>query len=309
MEYFSPCTGYAKLYNAKNENDSFTEVSTEQVETFGIEEQPCSTTEDSHKKWNVNNIEEESIEVVAKYVQSLLDNEDDEMPELTHSYILTESGKMRKRLHILHDSICLWRTQHYLQCKFGKKIVTHQSLIHDCRSVRMDLDDDDEEEISSFDTSAVQTLANAKGFNIIPIQGDGDCFFSAVAVQIRRLVLENKMSKYLTDHLHSIRINHETLVALDSEAITGMLRALIVEEWKGPFMEDYQKFFTSSIDIQREASEFLRSGHFSSSLGDAMPLAMANVLQVPIFILTPHYLTPFVSVFPRRLRQSSHVSL
>ncbi len=31
-----------------------------------------------------------------------------------------------------------------------------------------------------------------------------------------------------------------------------------------------------------------------------MPLAMANVLQMPIFILTPHYLTPFISVFPRQ---------
>ena len=29
-----------------------------------------------------------------------------------------------------------------------------------------------------------------------------------------------------------------------------------------------------------------------------MPLAMANVLQVLICILTPHYLTPFISVFP-----------
>lgn len=31
-----------------------------------------------------------------------------------------------------------------------------------------------------------------------------------------------------------------------------------------------------------------------------MPLAMANVLQVPICILTPHYLTPLISVLPRQ---------
>ena len=31
-----------------------------------------------------------------------------------------------------------------------------------------------------------------------------------------------------------------------------------------------------------------------------MPLAMANVLQVPVVILTPHYLSPFISVFPRQ---------
>ena len=31
-----------------------------------------------------------------------------------------------------------------------------------------------------------------------------------------------------------------------------------------------------------------------------MPLAMAKVLQVPVMILTPHYLSPFIPVFPRQ---------
>lgn len=104
------------------------------------------------------------------------------------------------------------------------------------------------------------------------------------------------MSKFLRDHLQSLGITQQGVVFKD---LTDILRALIVKEWTGSFMEDYQQFF-QNINMQQEAGEFLQSDHFSSSLGDSMPLAMANVLQMPIFILTPHYLTPFISVFPRQ---------
>ena len=77
-----------------------------------------------------------------------------------------------------------------------------------------------------------------------------------------------------------------------------MLRRLVVDEWTGTHMDEYQHFFTDS-DILIEAPNFLRSGHFSSSLGDAIPLDTANVLQISIFILVPHHIIPFLSVFPR----------
>jgi hypothetical protein len=63
-------------------------------------------------------------------------------------------------------------------------------------------------------------------------------------------------------------------------------------------MDEYQHFFIDT-DIETEASNFLRNGHFSSSLGDAMPLGMAYVLQMSIFILAPQHLILFISIFPR----------
>ena len=63
-------------------------------------------------------------------------------------------------------------------------------------------------------------------------------------------------------------------------------------------LDEYQHFFIDT-DIETEAPNFLRNGHFSSSLGDAMPLGMANVLQMSIFILAPQHLIPFISIFPR----------
>ena len=62
-------------------------------------------------------------------------------------------------------------------------------------------------------------------------------------------------------------------------------------------MNDYQEFLTDR-DVEMEAQNFLRDGHFSSALGDAMPLAMANVLPLPILILVPNNLIPFLSIFP-----------
>ena len=81
------------------------------------------------------------------------------------------------------------------------------------------------------------------------------------------------MSKFLIDFLGSIGISFDAPV----RELADTLRALIVEEWTGPFLEEYQQFF-DGLYIQEEAVEFSKRGHFSRSLGDAMPLAMANVL-------------------------------
>lgn len=135
------------------------ETSTERMETFAFEgdPDPNSTEVDTPKKWNINYVEEETIESVAKYIQSLLDDENDKIQSNNcHSYILNEPATMQKRLHILHDSICLWRTQNYLQRKFGEKIATFHSVLHDSRSVRIDLDGE-ENQSSHLDSMEVDT--------------------------------------------------------------------------------------------------------------------------------------------------------
>ena len=53
----------------------------------------------------------------------------------------------------------------------------------------------------------------------------------------------------------------------------------MVEEWTGAFRSEHQAFLTN-VAIEDEAHEFLTDGQYSTSLGDAMPLAMANVLQL-----------------------------
>ena len=242
--YFTSCN-LTKLTNDK--------VYTERMETFGIDEIPWRIDENSIKKWNINDVEEEAMEAVSNYLQILLNNSTLELPESRHSYELGESGKLKRRLHILHDSICLWRSQKYLQRTFGEKVVSLQSLIHDSRSVGMQTNDGDTPLMSDsmeVDTPSVETLANAWGFEVVEMKGDGNCFFFAIAFQIPKLKEENKMSKFLIDFLGSIGISFDAPV----RELADTPRALIVE-WTGPFLEDYQQFF-DGLNIQQEAADF-----------------------------------------------------
>ena len=54
-----------------------------------------------------------------------------------------------------------------------------------------------------------------------------------------------------------------------------------------------------NIDIQLESERFRTSGEFGGQLGDALPLAMTNVLHIPILILTTVHNMPFLPVIPR----------
>ena len=96
------------------------------------------------------------------------------------------------------------------------------------------------------------------------------------------------------NHLESIGITGDQTIP----SLAKFLRRLVVEEWTGAFRSEYQAFLTNAA-IEDEAHEFLTDGHYSTSLGDAMPLAMANVLQLPLLIFRQGNLVPFVTVFPR----------
>ena len=57
--------------------------------------------------------------------------------------------------------------------------------------------------------------------------------------------------------------------------------------------------FFQDIDLKREIERFRRSGEFAGALGHALYMGMANVLNLPIFILTIVHNMPIVSVAPR----------
>jgi hypothetical protein len=52
------------------------------------------------------------------------------------------------------------------------------------------------------------------------------------------------------------------------------------------------------MDYISETINFETSGYFNSDLGDLMPIAMANVLRIPIVIVTSESHTPLISVCP-----------
>ena len=96
------------------------------------------------------------------------------------------------------------------------------------------------------------------------------------------------------NHLYSIEITCDQTIP----SLAQFLRRLVVEEWTGTFRSEYQAFLTNHATIEEEAQAFLTDGHYSTSLGDAMPLAMANVLQLPLLIFTRGDFVRFMTVFP-----------
>ena len=87
---------------------------------------------------------------------------------------------------------------------------------------------------------------------------------------------------------------------LDLEQVADRLRHLIVNEWQGPNMHEYKQFLVGEDpDVFIEAERFRNSGTFATSLGDCMPLAMSNVLRIPILIISTQASTPVLNVSGR----------
>ena len=124
-------------------------------------------------------------------------------------------------------------------------------------------------------------MADSFGFDIVQINGDGNCFFTSVAFQLQQMLASGQCPDEQRFFLNALRITTDN--ALDE--LSRILRELIVNEWIVN-QNDYQEFF-QNIDLQSETERFWRSGEFAGSLGDALPMGMANVLNMPIVSVAP----------------------
>ena len=60
-----------------------------------------------------------------------------------------------------------------------------------------------------------------------------------------------------------------------------LLTTKVVQELKGERVDFYSSFLASDVNFFSEADRFIQSGTFSGPLGDLIPLAIANVIQIP----------------------------
>ena len=153
--------------------------------------------------------------------------------------------------------------------------------------------------------SDINSQVSSFGYNLEPVPGDGNCFFHAVSFQLLKL-LKGENGQPIQNSLRALGISSEESVA----TIAAVPRQRVVDEWQGPFIEEYQQFFNDSeMDVYTEAEKFRRSGEFCRPLGGAMPLAMANVLQLPIVLITSAQNMPIVTVTPRSIIYESSIIL
>lgn len=150
-------------------------------------------------------------------------------------------------------------------------------------------------------------LGHLQGFGLthVPIKGDGNCFFSAVAFHLSVLLSSPSLSDELSRHLPSIGI----MPTMNASEISIALRILVVDEWNRN-ADEYMNFLPDSSNYFREVANYRVSGYFGGPLGDLMPLAMTNVLGIPLAIITTESHTPIISVCPQdRIRTGAPMFL
>ena len=153
--------------------------------------------------------------------------------------------------------------------------------------------------------SDINSQVSSFGYNIEPVPGDDNCFFHAVSFQLLQL-LKGENGQSIQNGLHALGLSLDQSLT----TIAAVLRQRVVDEWQGPFIDNYQQFFDESeMDVYMEAEKFRRSGEFCRPLGDTMPLAMANVLQLPIVLTTSAQNMPIVTVTPRSIIHEASIVL
>lgn len=136
-------------------------------------------------------------------------------------------------------------------------------------------------------TSMVVDQLQPNGLKLYSILGDGNCFFSAIAQNIRND----------PDRWHSALSNLGISdINIDLPAV---LRQTFVNELLGSRRQEYVEFLEPLVVNYEESVKcFLHDSFYDSPIGNAMPLAIATALQCSIVIFLadasehPRYVSP-----------------
>ena len=153
-----------------------------------------------------------------------------------------------------------------------------------------------EEEKSS--ARRVDALLNAHGLQRVAMLKDGDCLFSAVAFQLKNRYSMEGIDSLLNQHLRLLGIEADKT---DVQAIEQTLRELTVKEFLGVHRDEYASYLdlTHREHFEDMANKFVNRGFFDCELGNATPLVLANVLQVPLVIMSSTENFPVIPVIPK----------
>ena len=124
----------------------------------------------------------------------------------------------------------------------------------------------------------------------IPIEGDGNCFFRAIAVTI-----VSTSSDWHTC-LNKIQYSNGDL---NIEPLNQKLRKVFTEEILGENHQEYEQFLEPFVqNYEEEVHQFTTSGFYDSPIGNAMPLALATALQCSIVTFSQNSSQPTMCASP-----------
>ena len=134
-------------------------------------------------------------------------------------------------------------------------------------------------------------LRNLTGFNLQldPINKDGNCFFRATARQLQKHLQRSDLQNL--QHISSLGLG------INEERDTENLRLLFVHEVTEN-LDEYREWMSCSSNV-REIERFKTDGHFASDIGDICAKACANLLRVPIIVITALPNVPSIPFLPK----------
>ena len=136
------------------------------------------------------------------------------------------------------------------------------------------------------------------GLCIDEVQKDGDCAFRSVIRQFRKRAKNDELIA-----------NHEKQMRLppDEDGATFALRQLFADEITTECCETNQFLCGTSQEIWRKASEFRARGVFDREIGDVVMKICANIIKIPIMVVTSNQSIPYVPFFPDDLLSSEPI--
>lgn len=127
----------------------------------------------------------------------------------------------------------------------------------------------------------------------------GNCFFLSIAYAIRNHIIGNQLvPSDLARHMSHLDF---CLAVTHMKCVPGQENN--VHKWMS-HPEEYQPFLSANQTLNFEAQLFLSDRHFASDLGSSMPLAIANLLKIPVVNMTQMEHLPVIPVSPRESLQS-----
>jgi hypothetical protein len=137
------------------------------------------------------------------------------------------------------------------------------------------------------------------GIERLPVKGDGNCLFYALAegLMYEMKVDPNEFGLQLR-RLFRLPTNFRLVDFADR------LRQICVDQWR--LNEDYYSQFvdTEKVAFLKEVKKFSKNGVSDSTLGDIVPLTIANTLMINITIFTSVLDLPRIDVKPEHKNHS-----
>lgn len=148
--------------------------------------------------------------------------------------------------------------------------------------------------VSSKEPSTLDNVISNHNMVRVSVPPNGNCFFLSVAHSIMNSIIPNvPVSSDLASHLDFLGL----MTCNDKNGMSSRLRELTVHEWMS-HTEEYQPFIGTEQTVKHEALLFLADGHFASDLGNSMPLAMANLLKLPLVMISQMESLPVIPITP-----------